>query len=89
MLADAAKTGRALYDLERDILRGVFRLEHTAMEGLLALQGLGDLGETAATEDVRTLQRSDEPAERRRQESATIHPHRKLISFYIPLNLVC
>jgi hypothetical protein len=65
LVTDAAKMGRALYDVERDILRSVLRLGHAAMEGLLELQGLGDLGETVSTEEGRTLHRSQEPAERR------------------------
>lgn len=65
LVEDAAKTGRALHGVERDVLQSVLRLGHAAMNGLLALQGLGDLGETVTTEDGRTLHRSKEPTERR------------------------
>jgi hypothetical protein len=65
LVVKAAQTGRALYDVERDVLQSVLRLGHAAMDGLLELQGQGDLGETIIAADGRELCRSDKPAQRR------------------------
>jgi hypothetical protein len=60
----AAKSGQSLYDTESAVLEQVLRIGREAMNGLLQLQGNGDLGESITTEDGQTLKRSDAPHDR-------------------------
>lgn len=64
MIEDAAKCGEPLYDTERRVLQRLLEMGRHAVDGLLALQGDGDLGEHVETDDGRTLKRSDAPAVR-------------------------
>ncbi len=66
-VAEAAREGLPLYQVERTILDHVLQMGKTAVDSFLELQGDGDLGETVTTEDGVTLFRSDEPVERRLQ----------------------
>ena len=61
---EAAREGKSLYEMEKDIFGRMLQIGHAAIEQLLALQGDGDLGESLVTADGRRLERSEEPAER-------------------------
>ncbi len=63
-VAEAAREGLPLYQVERTILDHVLQMGKTAVDSFLELQGDGDLGETVTTEGGVTLFRSDEPVER-------------------------
>jgi hypothetical protein len=60
----AARDGKSLYEMEKDIFGRALQIGHAAIEQLLALQGDGDLGESVVTADGRRLERSAEPVER-------------------------
>ena len=60
----AAREGKSLYEMEKDIFGRTLQIGHAAIEQLLALQGDGDLGESVVTTDGRRLERSEEPANR-------------------------
>ena len=63
-IREAAREGKALYEMEKDTFGRVLQIGHAAIEQLLSLQGDGDLGESVVTADGRRLERSEEPAER-------------------------
>ncbi len=63
-VAEAAREGLPLYQVERTILDHVLQMGKTAVDSFLELQGDGDLGETVTTEGGVKLVRSDEPVER-------------------------
>jgi hypothetical protein len=60
----AATQGTTLYDVEKNVLDQVLRIGYLALNALLALQGIGDLGEKVTTAEGKTLQRSEEPQSR-------------------------
>jgi hypothetical protein len=60
----AARDGKSLYEMEKDIFARALQIGHAAIEQLLVLQGDGDLGESVVTADGRRLERSEELADR-------------------------
>jgi hypothetical protein len=64
LVEEAAKAGQSLYEIESALLKQVLAIGHEAVNVLLALQGLGDLGETIAPEEGKTLHRSEQPHNR-------------------------
>lgn len=64
LVRDVAARGGTLRDVEQGTFDLVLKMGHRAVELFLSLQGNGDLGETAADADGRTLHRSDEPVVR-------------------------
>ena len=63
-IREAAREGKSLYDMEKDIFGRALQIGHAAIEQVLALQGDGDLGQSVVTKNGRRLERSEEPAER-------------------------
>jgi hypothetical protein len=63
-IRQAAREGKSLYDMEKDIFARTLQIGYVAVEQVLALQGDGDLGESVVTADGRQLERSAQPAER-------------------------
>lgn len=63
-IREAAREGKALHEVEKDVFGCVLKIGHAAIEQLLLLQGDGDLGESIITADGRRLERSEEPVER-------------------------
>ena len=63
-IRDAAREGKSLYEVEKNIFERALQIGHAAIEQLLALQGDGELGESVVTADGRQLGRSEEPVER-------------------------
>jgi hypothetical protein len=59
----AARDGTSLREFEREIFDRLLKMGHAATEQFLAMQGDGDLGETAVHEEC-TVYRSQEPAKR-------------------------
>lgn len=60
----AASENMPLREFERDIFDRLLKMGHAAMEQFVSLLEDGDLGETVADEEGRTLYRSEKPAER-------------------------
>jgi len=63
-IREAAREGRSLDEMEKDIFGRVLQIGHAAIEQVLTLQGDGDLGQSVVTADGRRLERSKAPAER-------------------------
>jgi hypothetical protein len=63
-IREAAREGKALYEVEKDTFACVLQIGHAAIEQLLALQGDGDLGDSVVSADGRRLERSEEPVDR-------------------------
>jgi len=61
----AAHDGTSLREFERNLFDRLLHIGFAAMQQFLAMQGDGDLGETVADEEGRTLYRSAQPAQRR------------------------
>lgn len=60
----AGSENMPLREFERDIFDRLLKMGHAAMEQFVSLLEDGDLGETVADEEGRTLYRSEKPAER-------------------------
>jgi hypothetical protein len=63
-IREAAREGKSLYEMEKDIFGRALQIGYVAIEQFLRLQGDGDLGASVVTADGRRLERSAEPAER-------------------------
>jgi len=61
---EAAREGKSLYEMEKEIFRRALQIGYVAIEQVLALQGDGDLGESVLTAEGRRLERSAELVER-------------------------
>ena len=61
---EAARSGMSLDELERKTLGAVLLMGKLNVDQFLKAQGSGDLGETASTEEGRTLRRSPDVVER-------------------------
>ena len=61
----AAREGDALCGVERGVLDRLLKMGHTVVGHFLELQGDGDLGEIATTDDGQSIYRSREPVSRR------------------------
>ena len=61
---EAAREGKSLYEMEKDIFARALQIGHAALEQLLILQGDGDLGESVVTAEGRRLERSEEAVDR-------------------------
>jgi len=61
----AAREGDALCGVERGVLDRLLKMGHTVVGHFLELQGDGDLGEIATTDDGQSISRSSEPVSRR------------------------
>lgn len=64
-VADAAREGESLHDVEISCLEGLLAMGSQLVDSFLRLQGNGNLGPTAETEQGNTLYRSEEPQPRR------------------------
>jgi len=58
-IREAARDGKSLDEVERDVYARIQQMGYRAVEQLLALQGDGDLGPEVLTADGRKLQRSE------------------------------
>lgn len=64
LVEQAAREGTSLREFERDVFDRLLVMGNAAMEQFLAMQGDGDLGETACDAQGRTLYRSAQPVRR-------------------------
>ncbi len=60
MIPLTVRNGDSFDDTERDVWQRVRKIGHQAMQLFVSLQGEGDLGETVATDEGKTLRRSVE-----------------------------
>jgi len=51
---EAARARKPMHEVEQTVLGMVLRMGYTALEGFIAAQGDGDLGETVTTDDGET-----------------------------------
>src|SRR5438477_10482965 len=65
LVLKAAGDGTPLHEFERAVWQQVLRIGHHALTSLFALLGDGDKGETVTLPDGPTLQRLDDPHDRR------------------------
>ena len=64
LVSEAAKEGRAIHEVERDLWRGMLAVTRSLLQSYVDLQGPGDMGETLER-DNRTIRRLAEPRTRR------------------------
>jgi hypothetical protein len=79
LAVESAKEGRPLYEIERGVLDHVLQMGRRAIDGVLHLQGEGDLGKTCPTAEGVVLRRSEEPQTRRLRTIFGEHSFRQFV----------
>lgn len=79
LVQEAAREGRPLYEVERGVLDHVLQMGRRAIDGVLQLQGDGDLGNTCTTAEGLVLRRSEEPQSQRLRTIFGEHSFRQFV----------